>query len=128
MHPNEQLIRRQVESFIAGNIAGWLETVSDDLVVHVAPGHPLSGDYRGGQQFVERFIGKVMEITGGVNLEVHDIVASDEHGVGLYTVRTQRGGKTYEWSHTNVYHCRDGKITEIWWTPFDQAKVAELLS
>lgn len=128
MHPNEQLVRTQVEQFIAGNIPGWLETVSEDLVVHVPPGHQLSGDYQGAQQFVERFIGKVMELTGGVQLEIHDVLASDDHGVGLYTIRTQRNGTAYEWPHVNIYHFRGGKISEIWWTPFDQAKVAALLA
>lgn len=126
MHPNEQLARTQVEHFIAGNIPGWLETVSEDLVVHVPPGHQLSGDYKGAQAFVEKFIGRVMELTGGVQLEVHDVLASDDHAVGLYTIRTQREGSTYEWPHVNVYHFRDGKIREIWWTPFDQTKVAAL--
>ena len=128
MHPNEQLVRRQVEAFIAGDIPGWLDTVSEDLVVHIPPGHQLSGDYHGGQHFVESFIGKVMELTGGVQVEIHDILASDDHGVGLYRIRTQRDGTSYEWSHVNVYHVTAGKISEIWWTPVDQAKVAALFS
>ncbi len=128
MHPNEQLVRKQVEHFIAGNIPGWLETVSEDLVVHVPPGHPLSGDYSGSQQFVEKFIGKVMELTGGVQVEIHDILASDDHGVGLYKLRTERDGTAYEWPHVNIYHFNGGKISEIWWTPFDQEKVAALLA
>lgn len=128
MHPNEQLVRTQVQCFIAGDIQGWLDVVSDDLVVHVPPGHRLSGEYKGSQQFVERFIGKVMELTGGVHLEVHDVLASDDHAVGLYTIRTERDGSTYEWQHVNVYHVADGKITEIWWTPFDQTKVAALFA
>ena len=128
MHPNEQLVRKQIEHFIAGNIPGWLETVSEDVVIHIPPGHQLSGDYRGGQPFVEKFIGKVMELTGGVQVEIHDILASDEHGVGLYKLRTERDGAAYEWSHVNVYHFSGGKISEIWWTPFDQEKVAKLLS
>lgn len=128
MHPNEQLVRTQVEAFIAGDIPAWLDTVADDLLVHIPPGHQLSGDYAGSQQFVETFIGSVMELTGGVQLEIHDILASDEHGIGLYSIRTQRDGTPYEWSHVNIYHFADGKISEIWWTPFDQAKVAELFS
>lgn len=128
MHPNEQVIRTQVERFIAGDIPGWLETVSDDLVVHIPPGHQLSGDYHSGQEFVEKFIGRVVELTGGVHVEIHDVLASDDHGVGLYMNRTQRDGTTYEWAHVNVYHFGDGKITEIWWTPTDQEKIAALFS
>lgn len=128
MHPNEQLVRTQIEHFLAGNIAGWLEVVSEDLVVHVPPGHQLSGDYKRADVFVEKFIGKVMEFTGGVQVEVHDIFASDQYGVGIYTIRTQRDGTPYEWRHVNVYEFAEGKISVIWWTPFDQAKVAELFA
>lgn len=126
MHPNEQLVRRQVECFIAGDIPGWLDVVAEDLVVHVPPGHQLSGDYHGSQEFVERFIGRVMELTGGVQLEIHDVLASDDHAVGLYTIRSQRDDTNYVWSHVNVYHVGGDKITEIWWTPFDQDMVAAL--
>lgn len=128
MHPSEQLVREQVAHFIAGNIPGWLGVVSDDLVVHVPPGHQLSGDYHGAQKFVEQFIGTVMQLTGGVQLEIHDVLASDDHAVGLYRIRTERDGKAYEWAHVNVYHVEGGKIREIWWTPADQSKVAELFS
>ncbi len=128
MHQHEQLVRTQVEAFIAGDIPAWLETVSDDLVVHVPAGHQLSGDYHGSQQFVEKFIGTVMELTGGVELEVHDVLASDEHGVGLYRIRTQRDGTAYEWPQVNVYHFDGGRISEIWWTPVEQEKVAALFA
>ena len=128
MHPNEQLVRKQVESFIAGDIPGWLSAVSEGLVVHIPEGHRLSGEYKGSQAFVETFIAKLMEITGGIQLEIHDVLASDGHAVGLYTITTQRDGTPYEWSHVNVYHFADGKISEIWWVPADQSKVAALLA
>lgn len=128
MHPNETIVRTAVEHFRAGNVPGLLEVFADDLVVHVPPGHQLSGDYKGGKEFIEKFVGKVMELTGGVQLEPHDIFASDDHAVGLYTIRAERDGVAYEWSHVNVYHLGGGKIKEFWWTPFDQQKVAALLA
>lgn len=128
MHPNEQIIRKQIERFCAGDIPGWAALCRSDLVVHIPPGHTLSGDYKGSQEFVERFIGNVMKRTGGVQLTPHHFFANDERGVGIYTIRTQRDGVNYEWQHVNVYAFRDGKISEIWWTPFDQAKVAKLLA
>jgi len=128
MHANERLIRAQVERFIAGDIAGWLALCTSDLLVHVPAGHQLSGTYEGAQTFVEKFIGKVMALTGGVQVEPHDFFASDDRGVGIYTIRTQRNGVKYEWRHVNLYQFRNGKIAEIWWTPVDQAKVAALFT
>lgn len=128
MHRNEKIIRRLVDHFIAGNIEGFVGMLTDDVVVHVPAGHQLSGDYKGPKEFVEKFVGRVMELTGGVQLEKHDILASDDHAVGLYTIRTQRNGISYEWQHVNVYHVRDGKVAEFWWTPFDQPAVSRLFA
>jgi ketosteroid isomerase-like protein len=128
MHPNAEVVHKSVEYFKAGNIPGLLEVFAKDLVVHVPPGHQLSGEYRGRQQFIERFIGRVMELTEGVQLESHEVLASDDHAVGLYTIRAERKGTVYEWRHVNVYHDSGGQITEIWWTPFDQQTVADLFA
>ncbi len=128
MHPNAEIVLKSVEYFKAGNIAGLLEVFADDLVVHVPPGHQLSGEYKGNRQFIEQFIGKVMELTEGVQLEIHDVLASDDHAVGLYKIRAERGGTVYEWQHVNVYHLGGGQITEFWWTPFNQQTVAELFA
>jgi hypothetical protein len=38
-----------------------------------------------------------MELTGGnFRVEVHDVVANDEHGVGLNSVHAEREGRTLE--------------------------------
>lgn len=123
MHHHERLVRTQIEDFQKGDIEGWLSCVADDLVVHVAPGHRLLGDYHGSQQFIEQFMGPVMELTGGVEAEPHDVLASDEHAVSLFTIRAQRNGIDYEWRLVDVYHIKDGKIAEMWWNPFDKDTV-----
>lgn len=129
MHRHEKLVREQIQAFIDQDVPAWRALVTDDLTVHVPSGHPLSGDYRGADEFMARFFGPVMERTGGVEVaDVHDVLASDDHAVGLYRMRSQRDGKPYEWLHTNIYHFSDGLISEIWWNPFDEQTVAELLA
>jgi ketosteroid isomerase-like protein len=42
------------------------------------------------------------------------MLASDEHGVALYTARAERAGKQLEYNFVRVAHIREGKITEVW--------------
>jgi uncharacterized protein len=68
-----------------------------------------------------------MELTGGnFRVEVHDVVANDEHAVGLHSVHAERDGKTLEDNNTLVFHVRDGKATEVWQYWADQHAADEL--
>jgi len=61
------------------------------------------------------YVGRTMELTGGsFRVEVHDVVANDEHGVGLNSVHAEREGRTQEDNNTLGFHVRDGKVTEVW--------------
>jgi uncharacterized protein len=54
-------------------------------------------------------------LTGGnFRVEVHDIVANDEHAVGLHTAHAEREGRTLQDNNTLVFHVPDGKVTEVW--------------
>ena len=54
-------------------------------------------------------------MTGGsFRVEVHDVVANDEHRIGLNSVHAEREGRALEDNNTLVFHVRDGKVTEVW--------------
>ena len=129
MHPNEQMLRNAVDCFVRGDLDELSQYLEEDIVVHVPGNHSLAGDYKGRDSFYADFIGRMMEITGGTfQLEPHDILASDDHAVGIYMMRAQRDGKSYEWRHVNVYHVRDGKIFETFVNPFDREIIENLLT
>lgn len=101
---------------------------AEDIRYHVSGRHQLAGTYEGVDQ-VHEFFGRLFELTGGtVRLEVHDVVANDEHGVGLVTIRAERAGKRYEDNTVQVIHLRDGKTTESWLYPADPYALDEFLS
>ena len=50
------------------------------------------------------------EITG----ELHDVVGNDDHTIALVTAHATRGGKTLDYRVAEIYHMKDGKITERW--------------
>jgi ketosteroid isomerase-like protein len=113
-HPNEELVRRGYDAFGRGDMETLREVFHPDLVWH-SPGHnQLAGDHRG-VEAVLGFFGRTMELTGGTfRVEVHDVVASDEHVVGLNSVAAQRDGKTLNGRNALVFHVRDGRATEVW--------------
>jgi len=127
-HPNEDLLRKGYEAFGQGDM-DWLgEHFTDDIVWHVPGRNPFAGDHRG-KDAVFSLFAKQMEITEGtLRLEIHDVLANDEHGVALATVTATRGAKSLEDRQAHVFHVREEKITEFWNHPGDQLAVDEFLA
>ena len=127
-HPNEDLLRQGYDAFGRGDMEWLDEHFADDIVWHV-PGHnPFSGDHRG-KEAVFALFAKQMELTeGSLRLEIHDVLANDEHGVGLATATATRGGKSLRDRQAHVFHVRDGKVTEFWNHPGDQSSVDDFLA
>ena len=113
-HPNAELARKAYKAMAEGDLATVFEGIADDVVWHGMAAGPLSGTYHGRDEVVA-FFGRVMEETGGTfRLEVHDVLANDEHIVVLCTMSATRGNKSIEIPVVNVSHGRDGKVTEFW--------------
>jgi ketosteroid isomerase-like protein len=53
--------------------------------------------------------------------EIHDVLANDRHAVALTVVQGTRQGRVLEDITVHVVHVVDGKITESWLFPGDQA-------
>ena len=120
-HPNVETLREGYALFNKGEMAAAMESWSDDIVWHTPGNNPLSGDYRGKQE-VAGFFAKMqgMGLTS-MNLEVHDILANDEHAVAMIEVNVDRGDRHYEGKAVHVWHLQDGKATEFWNMIADQA-------
>ena len=113
-HPNVELTRRGYQAFAEGDVPALSELMADEVTWHVTDGGPLSGSYHG-QNDVLGFFARLAEETGGTfRLDVHDILANDEHVVALGTLSASRGSKSIETLVANVIHVRAGKITEFW--------------
>ncbi len=128
-HPNEELFRAGYAAFQSGDmdaLAG--KYFAPDIVWHSPGRSPLSGDFTGIEEVLGSF-GRTMELTGGnFSVEVHDVVANDEHGVALATVRGERNGKKLEDRYTHVVHFKDGKVAESWIFGWDQYAVDDFWS
>jgi ketosteroid isomerase-like protein len=113
-HPNEETVRTGYEAFSRGDMDTLRGLFMDNIVWHY-PGHSqLAGDHRG-VDAVLGFFGQIMELTNGTfQVELHDVIANDNHTVGLQVARGQRKGKSLDDQQALVFHFRDGKVAEVW--------------
>ena len=124
-HPNLDILRRGYAAYGAGDLDAISELLHDDVVWHVAGHSPISGDYKGKEQ-VFGFFGKIQALSDGTSkVEVHDLLADDEHGVGIVKESATRNGRSHDGQATHVFHLRDGKVTEFWDAQVDQYSVDE---
>ena len=113
-HPHVELTRRGYDAFAKGDLATLSELIADNVTWHVLGVGPLSGTYHGRDE-VFNFFARLAEETGGTfRLDVHDVLANDEHAVALCTLSASRGSKSVEFPVANVSHIRDGRVTEFW--------------
>jgi uncharacterized protein len=121
-HVNIQRSRRAYEAFGKGDMATVSELLADDVVWHVGGNGPLTGDYKG-KDAVFGFFGKLMQLTGGsFKLEIHDILANDDHSVTLVRETAEKDGKKWDSRSVHISHPdSEGRIKEFWVFSEDQA-------
>lgn len=111
---NAATVRRGYELFNSGNLDELGQIFAEDVVWHAGGRGRLGGD-KNGREATFAYFGQLGQLSGGsFRAELHDIVANDEHVVGLHTSTAQRGGKALNVKEALVFHLRDGKVVEAW--------------
>jgi hypothetical protein len=124
---NEAAIRRYCDAWKAGDLATIVDCYHDDLVLHYFGRSPLAGDHRG-KTAALTVLARVQQLANRQLLEIHDVLASDEHAIILARERFERDGRQVESKRVLVYHVRDGKLAEAWIYDDDQRAVDALWS
>jgi len=126
-HSNATRLRGGYAAFATGDFAVLTDLFAEDLVWHVGGRSQLAGEYRG-RDAVFAFFGKLMEVTeGSFHLDVHAVLADDEHAVALVVNTMSRGGQSITGNAAHVFHMRDGKVVEYWDAETDQYAFDELV-
>jgi ketosteroid isomerase-like protein len=109
-HPNAAALRAAAErSEQSGDLMSGIDMLADDVVWHeIGSDEPI----RGKQALMERMSG--LSEGGSITTETHDIVANDEHAVQLVTATARMGDRTLVYRTAEIYHMKDGKVTERW--------------
>lgn len=118
---NAALIREGYEAFGAGNLERVREIFADDIQWHVHGHSAIAGDYKGTDE-VFGFFGKLFEMTDGTfKMDIHDIVANDDHVIVLTHGTADRMDMHLDQDSVHVWHVRDGHATEFWGYDEDEA-------
>jgi uncharacterized protein len=128
-HPNEERAREGLAAFQSGDLDALRDKFfATDIRYHVPGKSPIAGDYEGVDQVLGLFA-KLFELTNGTfRIEVHDVLADDEHVVELLTARGERNGKHLEDNGVLTAHMTNGKLSEVWIQQTDLYAVDEFLS
>ncbi len=85
-HPNLDLLKRGYAAYGSGDLDTINELFADDVVWHISGRSSIAGDYTGESRGL-----RLLRQTAGAErrnvdvLEVHDLLANDEHGVAIVT-------------------------------------------
>ena len=128
-HPNEDLMREGFAAFARGDLDALQNRYfAEDIRWHFPGKSPFGGDIEGAAEVI-KWLGRSFEASDGtIRLELHDVIANDEHAVALFTAHAERAGKHLEDNTVQVAHIRDGKETEVWFYPADQYATDEFWS
>ena len=107
-HPNATVVREMNEAMSSGDMQGAASRVADDVVWHVIG---RAEPYRGKDQLAAS-MGEVADFD--IKWELHDLLASDDHVIGLGTATATRDGRSLTYRTAEIYHVRDGRVTERW--------------
>ena len=125
MHANAAVVAAAAKAVGAGDGAAFAQVTSAEMVVHFPGAGPLAGDYVGRGALGRR----IREVTGNpLQIELVDVLGSDEHGVGIYRMTARRDDRTLTWLHMNLYRIADGLIAEVWQNPYEQDLVDAFFS
>ena len=93
-HPNEDLVREGFAAFGRGDLdALQSQFFAEDIRWHFPGRSPFGGDFEGVAEVIG-WLGRSFEASDGtIRLELHDVVANDEHAVALFTAPRRAGGQ-----------------------------------
>ncbi len=109
-HPNAAKIRAASQAIEqSGDMTSQMDMVADDVVWHeIGSDEPV----RGKQALAERYSG--MPEGASIKVDTHDVVANDDHAIALVTATATMGDQELVYRTAEIYHMKDGKITERW--------------
>ena len=118
-HPHAELLRKFYDSFVKSDLTSMLSVCSDDVTFQVPGKSKLAGKFTKAT-VGPQLVGKIAELSqGSFKLEIHDIMASDQHGMVLTTNTVTRNGTKHEYRAVHVWRIQNGKLLAWYEYPRD---------
>jgi ketosteroid isomerase-like protein len=103
------------------------ECISPDIVWHV-PGHnPVSGDYRGYDQYFNAMVARMQPLDRW-DFTVQDVMVNGDLVVATITLKGERRGRTVDLRGAHVMRNKGDKVVEGWGFTHDQDALDEFFS
>lgn len=127
-HPNTALLEKLYADFSKGDTAAMLAACADNITFQMAGKSKLAGKFTK-DTFAAKFLMPMMELSGNtLQLEVHDIMASDRHAVCLASTHLTRNGEKKQLRTVHVWRFENGKPVAWYEYPRDMYAFDELFS
>ena len=93
----------------SGDVMSLADLLADDVVWHeIGSDEPIRG-----KQALDGALEPIPE-GASITVETHDTVGNDEHVVQLVTATAKMGDQELVYRTAEIYHMKDGKVTERW--------------
>ena len=127
MTEQDQRNLETVRRMYAGDEAEHVN-IAADIVWHV-PGHnPVSGDYRGIEEYTQLMPSRMAPLTRW-DFEVHDIMVNGNYVVATFRLQGERKGKNVDLRGAHIMRMNDrGQVAEGWGFLNDQDALDEFFS
>jgi ketosteroid isomerase-like protein len=120
-HPNVAIYREIHEKVQQGDFETVFEALDDDVIWHQIGDETIQG-----KEAVRESMSGMEEFgADAFHLDIHDVVGSDEHVVGLVETTLNMGGQSFTYRTAEIAHMKDGKVTERWAFSDDTQRIIE---
>jgi ketosteroid isomerase-like protein len=127
-HPNVTLAKQGFEAFKRGDMAWMDDHMADDVIWHVGGNSKWAGSYEGKAKVLDFFGRQTQALGHPPEVDIHDVVGNDDHVITIGTAKaTGPEGSSAEWKYAQIFHVRDGKVTEVWGMAENDADVDPFL-
>lgn len=118
-----QRLRQAMGSFNRGEYEAFAALMADDIVWHtIGADEPL----RGKAAMAEGLGGGDADFS--ITAQVHAVTEGDGHVVALVQAHATRGDATLDYNTAEIFHVRDGLVTERWAFSDDTAAIVEFFA
>jgi len=125
---NEAAVRRFYAAFARTDYAQHVRScLADGAVWHISGSHPLAGDVVGADAIVSRML-QFGEASNNTLRLGTTIVSTPTHTVAIHEATASRPGMQYAAHEIDVFHVRDGLVSEFWSFSEDQGATDRIWS
>ena len=126
MHPKEQVVRDLYAARARGDLVAVTALLDPDIEWHEP--YEYLGHLRGRAAVLDALRETIDATRGSFRIELHDVLASDDHAVALVEWGAERDGRALSGHEVAVYHVRDGRVSEVWFYTEDTHGIDEIFA